>query len=279
MSIAPDAVVPSVAPTAISAISPLPSASPATPPVAALSTPFRLNLASLSAERLTRMQQGGEMLLDAMLVLQKRGHSVLSRIGPRHGQFDLWQHYPPDEVADSVNGYQYYYHSHRTSKSEHGHFHLFALLTADGSLRQPGSPWPDDEAPSHLIALAMNPQGLPVKLFCTNQWVTKGYWLTPDQVLARLDQFTLAEPRYWSLVSRWLIGFVQLFWPQIEALVHAREVRVAQLRGENGAHGARGERAWDDFACDESIEVINYLKVDLHRQIGTIDAFLAKQAG
>jgi hypothetical protein len=242
---------------------------PATPLVTPLITPFRLNLATLSAERLLRMQQGGEMMLDAILALQKRGHSVLSRVGPRNGQFNLWDHYPPNEVSDSRHASQYYYHSHRTSKTEHGHFHLFALLCADGSLREPDMAWQDDEAPSHLIALALNPQGLPIKLFCTNQWVTKGYWFPADQVLARLDQFTLQSSRHWALVSRWLMGFVQLFWPQIEAVLHARDVRVAQLRGA---------REWLDFAADESIEVINTVKLDLHRQIGMIDAFLERQA-
>jgi hypothetical protein len=225
-------------------------------------TPFRFDSTSYDQERLASMQQGGEMLLDAILALQKRQHTVLSRLAPKGGQFSLWDHYPPAEVTDTVSACQYYYHSHRTTPKEHGHFHLFRLLHADGALRVPGEKWGDDEAPSHLIAISMSPQGLPIKVFCTNQWVTQGYWMPAKQILAHLDAFVLrAEPR-WAVVSRWLAGFVQLFRPQIEAALLARDAAVKELRGR---------RRWNTFWADEAIEVINYVPIDLHRQIALLD--------
>ncbi len=224
----------------------------------AIRTPFRFDPAMVSAQQLARMQAGGEMMLDAILALQKRDHTVLSRIAPKDRKFVLWNHYPPAEVTDTGTACQYYYHSHRTTPKEHGHFHLFGLLNADGGVRAPGSVWTADEAPSHLIAIGMNPQGLPIKVFCPNLWVTQGHWLPAATILAHLRQFTLkAEPR-WAVVSRWLAGFVQLFWPQIEAALLARDVCANQLRAR---------RRWCTFLADESIEIINTIPIDLHQQI------------
>jgi hypothetical protein len=221
-------------------------------------TPFRFDRSAYEPQRLARMQAGGEMMLDAILALQKRNHTVLSRIAPKDRQFLMWDHYPPNEVTDTDAACQYYYHSHRITKREHGHFHLFRLLHADGTLREPGSPWGDDESPTHLIAIGMNHQGLPIKVFCPNQWVTKGYWLPAKTVLAQLDQFVLrAEPR-WAVVSRWLAGFIQLFWPQIEAALLARDVCANEMRAG---------RKWKKFWVDADIDVINYIPIDLQKQI------------
>ena len=233
-------------------------------------TPFRLDAAQLDAHRLTRIRQGGDQLLDAQLALQKKQHSVLSSLMPKTRVFSLWDHYPAGEVSDLSTACQYYYHSHRTTPQEHGHFHLFGLLNADGSTRAPNSRWAENEAPSHLIAISMSPQGMPVKVFCPNQWVTNGYWLTADQILVHLENFIVnAQPR-WAVVGRWLAGFVQLFWPQIESALRARDERVKGLR--------RG-RQWRTFWADESIEVINYIPIDLHQQVGKLEGMKpAKQA-
>lgn len=229
----------------------------------ALRTPFRLQNTALDDAQLTRIRQGGDQMLDAILALQKKQQTVLGTLMPKSGVFTLWDHYPAGEVTDVKSACQYYYHSHRTSAREHGHFHLFGLLNADGSPRQPGATWDDDEAPSHLIAISMSPQGMPIKVFCPNQWVTKGYWLTADQILVQLDHYAVhAQPR-WSQVGRWLAGFVQLFRPQIEAALKARDAQVKVLR--------RG-RQWRTFWADESIEVINYIEIDLHRQISKLDS-------
>ena len=227
-------------------------------------TPFNLRSTPLDDEQLARIQRGGDQLLDAILALQKKQHSVLSYLLPQRRAFTLWDHYPAGEVTDTATACQYYYHAHRTSAKEHGHFHLFGLLNADGSPRAPGSKWAEDEAPSHLIAISMSPQGMPIKVFCPNQWVTKGYWLPADQILAQLDQFSVrAQPR-WSVVGRWLAGFVQLFRPQIECALRQRDLQVKQLRGG---------RQWRTFWADETIEVVNYLPVNLHQQIAALERF------
>jgi hypothetical protein len=232
-------------------------------PMRAIRTPFRFNLQDYDATQLARMHLGADKLLNATLALQERQQSVLSQLMPKSGIFTLWDHYPKAEVIDSAHASQYYYHSHRTSAREHGHFHLFGLLHADGSRRDPSAAWQSDEAPSHLIAIGMSPQGLPIKVFCPNQWVTKGHWLPAHVVLKQLDQFVVRGPARWSHISHWLTGFVMLFRPQIAAALRARDIHAQQLRQK---------RRWRSFWADETIEVINYIPVDLHQQIAWLES-------
>jgi hypothetical protein len=228
----------------------------------AIRTPFKFNHKDFDARQLARMHVGADKLLNATLALQARQHTVLSPLLPKTGGFKLWDHYPQDEVTDSKHASQYYYHAHRTSKLEHGHFHLFSLTHANGQVRAKTDVWREDEAPSHLIAISMSPEGFPIKVFCPNQWVTKGYWQPADTVLSQLDRFVVSGPARWSQISRWLTGFVMLFRPQIAAALYARDVRVQLLRQR---------RQWRTFWADESIDVINYIPINLHQQIAWLD--------
>jgi hypothetical protein len=229
----------------------------------AIRTPFHFNPRDYGATQLATMQQGGDKLLTATLALQARQHNVLSKLLPQSGIFTLWDHYPEAEVIDSTNASQYYYHAHRTSTREHGHFHLFGLLDADGSRRSPSAVWQGDEAPSHLIAIGMSPQGLPTRVFCPNQWVTKGHWLPAQVILNQLDQFVVRGPARWSHISHWLTGFVMLFKPQITAALLARDMHAQKLRQR---------RHWRTFWADDTIEVINYIPIDLHQQIALLES-------
>ena len=85
---------------------------------------------------------------------------------------------------------------------------------------------PDYEAPedpddnlSHIIAISMDSAGLPIKLFTTNRWVTGEVWFTAADMhrLIGLFQIDHAQPS-WP-VNLWVTSMVQLFDPQIRALV------------------------------------------------------------
>ncbi len=221
-------------------------------------TPFRFNPARYDALRLQKMQQGAELMHRAQLALQQRGHTVLSKVGPKDGEFSLWDPYPANKVIDSAQRYQYYYHSHRHTPREHGHFHLYSLLPAD------------DKPSSHLLAIGISPQGMPTGIFSTNLWVSDGYWLPAAEILARLDDFAIVNARPWAQVSRWLTGLVQLFWPQIETLLFARDAQAQVWSGGD----------WASFWQDQSVEVINYLPLDVHQQTRLLDGaragYLAK---
>ena len=58
-------------------------------------TPFNLRSAPLDDEQLARIQHGGDQLLDAILALQKKQHSVLSYLLPQKRAFTLWDHSLP----------------------------------------------------------------------------------------------------------------------------------------------------------------------------------------
>ena len=75
-------------------------------------------------------------------------------------EFVEWQHYPNNDLVDAISGYEFYYHSHSSDempKGEHGHFHLFK--------RHATNP----EKFHHLIGIALDPKGVPVRIFTTNQ--------------------------------------------------------------------------------------------------------------
>lgn len=225
-------------------------------------TPFKLKRQDYDTKQLALMCAGADKLLNATLALQKRKKTVLSALLPKTKAFTLWDHYPVNDVTDIEHGSQYYYHAHRSTSREHGHFHLFSLVHADGQVRTKTNVWQEHEAPSHLIAIGMSPEGFPIKIFCMNQWVTKGYWQPADVILDQLDKFVVSDHARWTQISRWLTGFVMMFRPQIAAALYARDLRTKQLR--------QG-RQWRTFFADETIEIINYVPIDLHKQIAWLD--------
>ena len=90
------------------------------------------------AEIQLRYAQSGRSLSDAALCGAK--------------EFIEWQHYPNNDLVDEASGYEFYYHSHSSDempKGEHGHFHV---------IKRAG------ESFHHLIGIALDRQGLPVRL-------------------------------------------------------------------------------------------------------------------
>jgi hypothetical protein len=70
-------------------------------------------------------------------------------------------------------------------QAEHGHFHLFAQLGKD-----------DRQIPryTHLLGIAVDARGLPLRLFTTNRWVTDETWLPAPSVLGMVRQVLRAAP-------------------------------------------------------------------------------------
>jgi hypothetical protein len=134
--------------------------------------------------------------------------------------FIEWQHYPRNDLSDSVSGYEFYYHAHsarETPPDEHGHFHLFKrdLLNQSSFI--------------HLIGISLNQMGLPVRIFTTNQWVTGEQFQWADQVMEGVHHFHLETKGRMAPISRWLVAFMRLFANEIEQLVLARDLRLASL--------------------------------------------------
>ncbi len=230
-------------------------------------------LEALGRERLEAMRAAGEEILECRRVLLKGGLNVVGEMLRGQGEFVEYEHYPADDVFDADSHAQYYYHAHRGSEGEHGHFHTF--------LRAPGmpagvapapyggdEPWPSgDEALSHLIAVSMDAYGEPIGLFTVNRWVTGDAWYPAADVIRMLDRFDIDHANPSWPANRWLGAMLRLFRPQIEALILARDAAVADW--------ARAHPATDVFE-DRELEITSQLEISVEAQIAAVTAALGQ---
>jgi hypothetical protein len=212
--------------------------------------------------------------------LAARGGNIVHEVLGASALADDWRHYPADDGYDPVSHSQYFYHRHHADEpGECGHFHLF--LRAEGMpedmlpLLLPEAaianlPTPPQAAPSkrgsrdevsHLVAIAVDHDGEPVRLFTTNRWVTGETWYRADDVVRMLDRFTLdaAEPA--GPVNAWLGAMVRLYQPEIAMLLRDRDRTVMERR----------QRRRTDVFEDPRLEVTSSLAIDLDARLAAID--------
>ena len=230
------------------------------------------DLGRLPRARLEAMHAAGAEVLECLRVLDKAGLDLVSEVLRGQGTFYELEHYPSDDVFDRDTHAQYYYHAHRGA-AEHGHFHTF--------LRAPGMPtgvapvsysgeevWPEgDESISHLIAISMDAFGRPVSLFAVNRWVSAEAWYPAEDVIRMLDRFAIDHAFPSWPVNRWIRAMLQLFRPQIEALVRHRDVVVDAWR-----HSHPDSDVFEDRRLDVTGEFV----VSIDAQIAAVEAALAK---
>jgi hypothetical protein len=197
-----------------------------------------------------------------------------------------WRHYPDGEVYDSTSHAQYFFHAHAPDSqphsqppSERGHFHTF--LRAEG---MPGgvaplllpelavadaAALPPQAAPlkhggrdevSHLIAIAIDVRGEPIRLFTTNRWVTGETWYRAEDVTRMLDRFVIGESEPHT-VNRWIGAMIHLFHPQIAALLQARDETVMAWRRRRRTHVFE----------DPRLEITSSLDIELDTQLALVD--------
>jgi hypothetical protein len=190
-----------------------------------------------------------------------------------------WRHYPADEVYDPHTHAQYFYHAHpapRRPAEEHGHFHLFLradgmppgvtplllpeLAVANAPVRAPQAAPARrgaSEEVAHLVAIALDRRGQLCRLFTTNRWVTGETWYRAADVIAMLDRFAIGETVAPAAANRWIVAVVQLFRPQIAALIEARDAAVMAWR-----------RRWRTHVFeDRRLEIPSSLDIDLCAQL------------
>ena len=231
------------------------------------------DLSALPRTALLVMREAGAEVLECRRVLDKADLDLVSEVLRGQGTFYELEHYPPDDVFDRDTHAQYYYHAHRGMSGEHGHFHTF--------LRAPGMPegaapiaysgeeiWPSgDEAISHLIAISMDAFGRPIGLFAVNRWVSAEAWYPAEDVIRMLDRFAIDHAFPSWPVNRWIGAMLQLFRPQIEALVRHRDTVVEAWRR---AHPDR------DVFEDRRLEVTGEFAISIDAQIAAVAAALAR---
>ena len=209
-----------------------------------------------------------------------------------------WYRYPEGEIYDPKSHAQYFYHCHPAAAPpgpnrfggegaglvEHGHFHLF--LRAEGMPRgvaplvfpddavvdDKGRRTPPQAAPlrggasdrvAHLVAIAIDGHGEPVRLFTTNRWVTGETWYRGADVARMLDRFAPTGEGAPSLLDTWLTAMVRLYRPEIEWLLQRRDEAVAKWRWLWPRRG--------NVLEDPRLEVISHLDIDLDAKLGKVD--------
>ena len=219
--------------------------------------------------------------------LAARGSTLVREAIGRPGAIEDWRHYPLGDGYDPISHAQYFYHRHPGAddgehETEHGHFHLFLraegmpagtlpFLLPEAAIAKEHLPTPPQAAPlkrggrdevSHLIAIAADEKGEPVRLFTTNRWVTGETWYRADDVIRMLDRFSLdaAEPA--NLVNFWLAALVRLYQPEIAMLLRERDRMVMDPR--------RRRRRVDVFE-DPKLEITSSLAIDLDARLAAVD--------
>jgi hypothetical protein len=240
--------------------------------------------ARVSRLDIEQMASAAAAIRDCRRELAARNATLLGEITPGGAEIREWQRYPDGEVYDPKTHAQYFFHRHSGTGQrarEHGHFHTF--LRAEGmpvglaplllpelavaDVLPPPSPQAAPlkrgtrEEVSHLIAIAIDFRGEPIRLFTTNRWVTGETWYRAEDVIRMLDRFVIAEPQRSALLNRWIGAIIQLFRPQIAGLLRARDETVM---------GWRRRRRTQVFE-DPRLEVASGLDIVLDAQLEFVD--------
>ena len=229
------------------------------------------------------------MLRDCRAALAARGSTVLREAtGAAAADLPEWTHYPQGEVYDPATHVQYFYHRHprpagqaAAEPVEHGHFHLFLrgeaippgttpLLLPEAAVAN--APVPRQSAPlkrggrdevCHLVAIAVDPAGEPIRLFTTNRWVTGETWYRADDVIGMLDRFRVGIGTPSALLNRWLEAMVRLFRPEIAVLLRHRDRAIMDWR-------VRWPRR--NAFEDTRLEVASSFGIDLEARLAAAEA-------
>lgn len=184
-------------------------------------------LPTLTAWKKRRFLEHAERVLQAQQHIQSEDgknilHYTLNDL-PFH---EHMIHYPKGDRIDYNTGAQYFYHCDRENQDleEHGHFHCFLRYKHISKHIKPKSlsDWDKyiENPMTHLVAIAMNRFGQPIRLFSVNRWVTEEIWYdachTPS--LIRRFKMTKEDSPYWQVLDQWVDGMIRLFAPQIEWL-------------------------------------------------------------
>ncbi|MBP2290463.1 DUF6969 family protein [Azospirillum rugosum] len=233
-----------------------------------------MDLSELSREELDEMAEAARELRTCQRVLTKTGDTVVGELLRGHGTLYEWRHYPPGDVYDAEYHAQYYYHCHPETErpdGEHGHFHTFLRPlgmpagVAPAPLEDFEEPENQNDALSHLVGIAMDVAGQPVRLFTTNRWVTGETWYAADDVIRMLDGFVVDHARPSWPANRWITALMRLFRPQIEALLRERDETIRHWAGRHP----------DGYVYeDRKLEVASQIMISVDEQIAAVEMAL-----
>lgn len=257
-----------------------------------------VDFAPLSRAELERMAACGREVIECQRLAARAGGTIVDKALCGSAAFCEWNHYPEGDVYDPLSHAQYFYHAHPPSgrrAPEHGHFHAFLrpggmppgmrplmlpeLAIADAPAAPAGPPVPSAPRPSpeddgaewsHLVAIAMDGAGRPIRLFTTNRWVTGETWYAAPDVCAMLDRFRVDVRQSSRILNRWITAMFGLFKPEMVELLHARDAAVMGWR--------RRRRGKVHVFEDRRLEVTSMMEIDVDAQLRRLDAALKQVA-
>jgi hypothetical protein len=227
----------------------------------------------LGKARLENMARAADEIAEVYRLLAKTSGNVVGQVLANQGTFYEWDHYPSGDVYDGGTFSQYYYHAHRGTDGENGHFHTF--LRAGG---MPTGIWPapyegegerplGNDALAHIIAISMNREGYPIALFTTNRWVTGETFYSADSVIAMLDRFLIDHTFPCLAANNWISAMIRLFRPQIAVLLRQRDQEIERWQA---AHPG------EDVYEDRNLEVTSSIKISVKDQMAAVKKALAE---
>jgi hypothetical protein len=243
----------------------------------------------VSRAEIGRMSSAAAVIGDCRRELAARNRNIVSEVLGNNPASE-WRHYPDGEVYDPKSHAQYFYHAHPIEGRpvrEHGHFHTF--LRADGmpagtaplilpEIAVADVPVPPPQAQplkhgireevSHLVAIAVDSRGEPIRLFTTNRWVTGETWYRADDVIRMLDRFTVAKIEPSETLNRWICAMLRLFRPQITELLRMRDETVMAWRWR------RRTQVFEDPA----LEITSSLDIGFDAQLAFLDRIRSEPA-
>jgi hypothetical protein len=197
------------------------------------------DLKRASGSTAAKMIEAAEMLMTVLAADQQRGTHVVGRLLPKRKVLRHWDHLPAKDVRDAKSGACWFYHVHapdvvRSNPDEHGHFHLFIHrrhAARHASLLQTPTPAkPKPPLLSHLVALAMRPDGLPLRWFTVAQSATNDYVYPAAAMKAAAHNFYFAPRGPLAPTTRWLMAMVQLYQPTILRLLDERDRALPEMK-------------------------------------------------
>lgn len=237
-----------------------------------------IDFASLPRERLETMARADDDVLECHRVLANTSDNIVGALLRDVETFFEWNHYPDGDVYDPTSHAQYYYHAHSQELrgGEHGHFHTFLRPlgmpqgTRPAAVDDLETPKGENDALSHLIGISMDSQGIPIRLFSTNRWVTGETWYAAADVRRMVDCFIIDHAQPSWPVNRWVGAMLALFAPQIAVLLEARDRRVA---GWAATHPDRNVHE------DRELEVTSVTAVSVDDQRAAVRTALDARGG
>lgn len=223
-------------------------------------TALKERLSKLNNDDLEKMQESGLEVIKWRDILHKGRSNIVAEV-LQNDQIFVKEHYPRGEVVDENSKSQYFYHSHRPS--EHGHFHLFFYKKEIIDKHKPIATWKNVKPGAHLIDISMHPDGEPIGLFNTNQWVTSEYWYSADQTLDMLNHFAIDHAYPSWPVNQWLNHLLVLFKPQIEDILYERDQQITQM-----------DKPIEQVLKDKKIEIFNSIPISIESQLDVISNIL-----